>query len=406
MALDPSIYGTLRPQEYASPLDSVSKAYTLKHLALQSAAQDRANQTQEAIQSAYKNNMNPDGTLNRAGALSQLVKENAAGAIQLQEHFNKSDKESAEAQTARAKALHDTVSAGLPFLHQALKMPDELAAQAWPQHVQQMQEAGLSTKNLPQAWNRAAVQANFDRGSEYKEALENKLMSGNIAKQPLEREKLGLENAKLRGEIGGEKQQFANLPVENQEQIKKLADKNATKAGISTQIDATVKMLKDPQINSDQKLMQARQMIKVLNSVEGQDAVGAEEAKRLAGLLEYHVWPNMTNPGPMFGRAPIEDFTTQAELSSRGLKDAMQTNQGIIGQLKTGKPLQVDVPQVGEIVAKKQAGEGGLVKPAFAGTPKITPQDAQALQWVKDPKNASSPEAFQIRAKLKAKGVL
>jgi hypothetical protein len=63
--------------------------------------------------------------------------------------------------------------------------------------------------------------------------------------------------------------------------------------------------------NTDLAIITGKNMVKKLNSDVGADAVGAEEAKRLAAFLDYQVL-NFTGPGPMFGRN-LQAFQTQIE---------------------------------------------------------------------------------------------
>jgi hypothetical protein len=73
-------------------------------------------------------------------------------------------------------------------------------------------------------------------------------------------------------------EQFKSLPVDSQEVIKELSKKNASKESIANQIDSMIQVA-DQASDPSQKLAIYRQMGKVLNSTEGQDAVGSEEAK-------------------------------------------------------------------------------------------------------------------------------
>ncbi len=166
----------------------------------------------------------------------------------------------------------------------------------------------------------------------------------------LEIKKLQAEIRKIEAEAG--KARSENLPPENKEQINKLAGSNASKMAIAKQIDSDSKILDDPNVSEDQKLIKARQMIKTLNSTQGQDAVGAEEAKRLAGLLEFQVL-NLTNPGPVFGRAPVAEFSKQSKFTSKSLKDAINETQNVIAELKTGKPLYAESQSSSSIMDDK-----------------------------------------------------
>lgn len=139
------------------------------------------------------------------------------------------------------------------------------------------------------------------------------------------------------------KVEFSRLPKENQVEIEKLASKTGDKRGISNQLKADLTKLEDPSLNDEQKLVYARQMIKTLNSQQGQDAVGAEEAKRLSSLLEYH-WFNLTNPGPVVGRAPISDFTNQVRNTVEGIDKSVELNNKEIDRLYGRQSGQVAAP--------------------------------------------------------------
>lgn len=118
-------------------------------------------------------------------------------------------------------------------------------------------------------------------------------------------------------------QDFRNLPEDDQEVVKGLSKKNADKIAISNSIDSV--MNNWDQLDENQKLQQGRQLIKVLNSTQGQDAVGAEEAKRLAGKLEFAVG-NLTNSNPIqFGR-DLKGFHDDAVITSNAIKDSYKMN--------------------------------------------------------------------------------
>jgi hypothetical protein len=168
------------------------------------------------------------------------------------------------------------------------------------------------------------------------------------------------------------------LPVENQEVIKDLAKKSATKLSIANQIDAVVKTLEDPNVSEEQKITQGRQLLKTLNSTEGADAIGKEEADRLGSFLNFH-YMNLTQPGPVFGR-DLGAFTEQAKLTSGAVKNAIQSNKSNISKLyqESGVPRADPInPPANEWEAKK----------------------LKAIEWIK--KNPADPRAKEIAKRLK-----
>jgi hypothetical protein len=152
--------------------------------------------------------------------------------------------------------------------------------------------------------------------------------------------------------INPAKSQFEQLPKEQQEAILELGKDTANKSAIVSMIDSITTTLDDPKVPTEQKLAQANQSLKVLNSTQGKDAVGAEEAKRLSSYLEFHI-ANFTNPGPVFGRADISEFAKQAKLTSAGIKNAMKANQTQMERLRAGQGFNVEAPSAESIITGK-----------------------------------------------------
>lgn len=117
------------------------------------------------------------------------------------------------------------------------------------------------------------------------------------------------------------------IPETDQKLVDSLSVGNAKKLAIANQIDAVIGNW--DQMTDDQRLTQGRQLIKVLNSSEGSDAVGAEEAKRLGAKLEF-AYGNFNNSNPtQFGRN-LKGFLQQAIDTSAGLKSAIKANNKLV----------------------------------------------------------------------------
>jgi hypothetical protein len=140
---------------------------------------------------------------------------------------------------------------------------------------------------------------------------------------------LGLQKMDILSGLGGG---FKGLPKENQEMIVDLAKKNASKISIANQIDSVLNEMSQPGVSDEQKIASGRQLLKTLNSTEGADAIGAEEAKRLGSMLELF---NVTGPGKFFSR-DIQGFVEQARRTSKSVKGAVLQNNKIIQDLKKG----------------------------------------------------------------------
>lgn len=146
---------------------------------------------------------------------------------------------------------------------------------------------------------------------------------------------LGMEKEKLDRTLNNPAAQFDRLPKENQVTVSKLADSNANKTAIVNQIDAVMGQWEN--LDDEQKLQQGRQLIKTLNSTQGADAVGAEEAARLAGKLDFALG-NITNSNPtQFGR-DLEGFKADAEITSQGIKKSMEANKAAIDKAYGREP--------------------------------------------------------------------
>jgi hypothetical protein len=117
------------------------------------------------------------------------------------------------------------------------------------------------------------------------------------------------------------------LPIDKKKIVENLATKNANKIAIANQIDSVLSIWDT--LDDEQKLAQGRQMLKTLNSPEGADAIGAEEANRLGSKLEFAMGNFTNSNSTQFGR-DLEGFKEQAFNTSKGLKGAIQLNQGII----------------------------------------------------------------------------
>ncbi len=141
--------------------------------------------------------------------------------------------------------------------------------------------------------------------------------------------------------------------------ISDLSSKTANAQWIGNLIESTIKTLDDPTISEEQKTIQGRQLIKTLNSQVGQDAVGAEEAKRLGSLLEFKVL-NLKgalpgNPEQVFG-VDLPGFKNQAKLALQQLRRATSETQKLIDE-KTGKTTPTEVAKpTGTVVRRKSDG--------------------------------------------------
>jgi hypothetical protein len=178
------------------------------------------------------------------------------------------------------------------------------------------------------------------------------------------------------GMKGSKNQEFQQLPMEDQEVVKDLSKKNASKIAIANQIESV--MSGWDRLPDDQKVMQGRQLIKVLNSTEGADAVGAEEAKRLGGKLEFAMG-NLFNSNPIqFGR-DLPGFKDQASGTAKAIRGAVSANEG-----------EVDARYR---KAGIRSGPSNRV-PLDSASSNAHPMDSEAVAWAKA--NRRDPRAAEI----------
>ncbi len=204
-----------------------------------------------------------------------------------------------------------------------------------------------------------------------------------------------------------QKNAFDLLPVPNQEVIKDLSKSNATKIDIKNEIDTALEVLKSPQVSEEQKIAAGENLFKTLNSTQGKDAVGAEEAKRLGSFLQYKM-ANLTAPGSFWGR-DLDEFTDQVAIQSARLGQAVVKNESKIQNLY-GR----NTPQVGPITipelqgGSKKRGQSPLIPDAVAGEgQKFTDEDLAMLKTAKErlAKNPDDATAKQALSILNTKGL-
>jgi hypothetical protein len=138
----------------------------------------------------------------------------------------------------------------------------------------------------------------------------------------------------------------------NQDQVKDLAKKNASIFTVKSGIDSSLKQLQDPNLSEAEKIKVGQETMKLLNSAEGADAVGAEEAQRLGSYLEYALG-NVTGPGGFRIGRDLEGFTEQIKNNSSRLAERMRRNEEGISGLSSGRSL-VEIASQNQPVAPNQ----------------------------------------------------
>jgi hypothetical protein len=139
---------------------------------------------------------------------------------------------------------------------------------------------------------------------------------------------------------------FKLLPREAQVEILDITKQNASKVSIANQIDGYMDQWKKAK-NEEDKTRIGQQMVKLLNSTQGADAVGAEEARRLANELEPYTLKSPSG-WPRFGQ-DLEGFAKRSNSVRDALKSAIKMNQARIDQLygRSSQSYNQDLPSQG-----------------------------------------------------------
>lgn len=325
MPIDTSIYQNLKPVEMPSLLDSQQKAASLGSMAMQQQHMAKQMQTEDRDQ-AFK------AHLQKASVFGNTLESLAGMAPQ-------------ERATMYPKARMELVQSGI-----------------------------IKPEDAPEDYDDGFYRQSLMKYRQSAEGIEKQLKMAQIGK-------LNAESREAIAKRNPAKETFDHLPPENQEQIKDLAKKNASKTSIKNQIDSALTILDDPEISETQKVTIGQQLLKTLNSSEGADAVGAEESKRLGSLLENKFF-NIRQAGSMFGR-DVGDFVNQVKLTSGSLGQSLQRNNATVDSLygRTGRAVSpIDVPEGARVAQKTnegvaQAADGGVAMYSPKGKLVFVPKD-------------------------------
>lgn len=235
----------------------------------------------------------------------------------------------------------------------------------------EQQQASEETKN-----KELAKTEEMKRGQIGAETELTKAKTAQIGKvDPVEQKNKELLNKKLISEINKNNayatQLFKNSDqaknikdVAAKEQYKDLYKTNAKLFSVKAGIDASLKQLNDPNVSEDQKVKVGQGLLKLLNSAEGSDAVGAEESKRLGSFLEYK-FLNVKEPGSFIGR-DIDLFTQQVANKSDEIGTRISTNEMAAQKLLEGSSLGTQVATQEPPKKKNILNELSPIKSAIA----------------------------------------
>lgn len=167
------------------------------------------------------------------------------------------------------------------------------------------------------------------------------ILIGNQNQKAYEFEKeYGIKKAKAEKEaMSGE-----NLPIDQKKIVDTLSTKVGNVSSIKNELDTFVEMW--PKLSEAERLKQGDLLLKTLNSPQGADAIGVEEANRLGNKLRF-AFGNLTNDNPaQFGR-DLEGFYDDVKNTSTRLGGTLQKNQeqidGYLGRPVKAKQASPDL---------------------------------------------------------------
>ena len=196
----------------------------------------------------------------------------------------------------------------------------------------------------------------------YKKALDEEKMSLEKSKfdftKGLQLDKLALEKIKV-SQLGKRTDAYVQkilqpakageikLNAVDDRLVKKAADDIANKQGISDAIGYEIGVLDDPSIDEYVKRASAQNILKILNSAEGKDAVGVEESKRLGQFLEFQLNPvKGFATGRVFG-TDLPRFVEQIQIKKDELDTRVSEGMNRVNSIyrKYGKDIPAGTSQ-------------------------------------------------------------
>ena len=84
-------------------------------------------------------------------------------------------------------------------------------------------------------------------------------------------------------------QSFEQLPKEQEKAVGTITQASANLIPIQNELAAALDVLNDPNKSEEEKMQTGQNLVKTMNSTQGSDAVGADEARRLAQELEGNI---------------------------------------------------------------------------------------------------------------------
>lgn len=326
MAADSSIYFQ---QQAPDILGNVVRGLGMRAQMDQNARLKAQDERTKAVDAAYKSGLitNADGTttLDQNKVLSGLGQVGGKEYLDAKTQFDDDALTKQKNQYEQLTRKNSFISSAA---NTALKNPV-----LYPQIRNDLITSGMvKPEDMPENFDQNFVRSAIARGQTLQDQIDQDWKNKQFK---LEQDKFAWVKDKDQQELNIQKNKAANtansgenLPIDQKRIVTDLAAKNASKIAIKNQIDAVMNNWDN--LSDDQKVTQGRQLLKTLNSTEGADAIGKEEAERLGANLEF-IWSgNFFNSNPtQFGR-DLEGFKNQAMQTSSNIGEAIKSNQSAI----------------------------------------------------------------------------
>jgi hypothetical protein len=380
--IDAGIYQGLKQYEAPDMMGMAGKAMTLQQMAMQNRKLQSDADEDAAIKSAFAQNIGADGKINQAGALSAIGKVSPTKALQYQEQFTKNA-------AAQAENFLKVRAAALPTMEHLAGLKEEERAAAYPAAMAYLEKNGVPMDRVPKdpetglaIYDPGHFAQSYGTLKNTPEYLDQMLKKANI-------NNLNAQAEKNRRERSSPEATFKKLPKEKQDQIEGVGKKQANLIAINNEIKSAFEQLSDPALSEDDKIKVGEGLLKTLNSTQGSDAVGAEEANRLGSYLKYKL-ANFTEPGAFVGR-DLDQFTRQVGLVSNKLDAAYQKNDEAIKNMYAGGSGQspaLTLPADDHSSWASKIGVGGVKKAVASGDAPALPPVPKGMVRMKSPSGA------------------
>lgn len=157
---------------------------------------------------------------------------------------------------------------------------------------------------------------------------------------------------------------ITKLAPDERKLVESLSTKTANQIAIKNELDSFISQYDS--LNDKEKITQGRALLKTLNSTQGADAIGVEEARRLGSALEFSL-VNLNNPNPLQLGYDLKGFGTQVRQTRDKINETIKRNQFEIDKImKRTTNQNFDQPMNQNTTPQNQNVNPNAKKPSWA----------------------------------------